>query len=51
MKDITARYADGWMTTTRKLRITSLDYDWWKETMEIFENPNQVGSSVADNIL
>nr|CAB3267791.1 DNA repair protein complementing XP-C cells-like [Phallusia mammillata] len=37
IKDVTARYASGWLTTTRKLRISYVESDWWNNTMKMFK--------------
>ena len=34
VKDVTAKYASGWMAATRKLRVVE---DWWQETLKPFK--------------
>ena len=42
IKDVTVRYASDWLITTRKLRVSSVDPNWWKETLNPFKTSNQV---------
>ncbi|XP_076814596.1 DNA repair protein complementing XP-C cells homolog [Clavelina lepadiformis] len=42
VKDVTARYASSWLTTTRKLRIGNVDKDWWRNTLKLFKTKDQV---------
>ena len=42
VKDVTVRYASDWLITTRKLRISSVDQHWWKQTLNPFKTTNQV---------
>ena len=37
IKDVTSRYASGWLTTTPKLRV---DPDWLTETMSLYRSKN-----------
>ena len=39
IKDVTCRYASGWLTTTPKLRV---DPDWLTETMNLHRTKNLV---------
>lgn len=43
VKDVTVRYASDWLITTRKLRVNSVDHDWWKETLNPYKTKNKVG--------
>jgi len=42
VKDVTARYSSNWMTTTRKLRVSYVDADWWKQTLAPYKTKNKV---------
>ena len=41
VKDVTARYASKWLTITRKLRISYIDPEWWKDTLSPYKTQNQ----------
>ena len=42
IKDVTVRYASDWLISTRKLRVNSVDQQWWKNTLNPFKTTNQV---------
>jgi len=42
IKDVTVRYASDWLIATRKLRVSSVDQHWWKDTLNPFKTSNEV---------
>ena len=48
IKDVTSRYASGWLTTTPKLRV---DPDWLTETMSLYRTKNLKREKKEDSLL
>lgn len=48
VKDITRRYASGWLSYTRKLRV---DIPWWDETLEPFRMSHSERDRLEDEQL